>query len=126
MTVLVAFAGVALLLSAVGLYGLLAYDVSRRVHEIGVRMALGASVWRVASGILRRGLLLVCVGLALAIPLSLLAGRFIEGMLYSVGNLDPTTYGLVALFLGLVATIACVSPAWRAASVDPAEAFRAE
>jgi predicted permease len=126
MTVLIAFAGVALLLSAVGLYGLLAYDVSRRFHEIGVRMALGASVWSVAYGILRRGLLLVGVGLVLAIPLSLLAGRFIQEMLYSVGNMDPRTYALVALFLGVVATLACLLPARRAASIDPVEAFRAE
>jgi putative ABC transport system permease protein len=126
MTVLIAFSGVALLLSAVGLYGLLAYDVSRRFHEIGVRMALGASVWSVASGILRRGLLLVGLGLVLAVPLSLLAGRFIQGMLFSVGNMDPPTYALVALFLGTVATLACLLPARRAASIDPAEAFRAE
>ena len=126
MTVLIAFSGVALLLSAVGLYGLLAYDVSRRFHEIGVRMALGASVWSVASGILRRGLVLVGLGLVLAIPLSLLAGRFIQGMLFSVGNMDPPTYALVALFLGTVATLACLLPARRAATIDPAEAFRAE
>jgi putative ABC transport system permease protein len=126
MTVLIAFAGIALLLSAVGLYGLLAYDVSRRFHEIGVRMALGASVWSVAMRILRRGLALVGVGLALAIPLSLLAGRFIQEMLYSVGNMDPATYALVALFLGAVATLACLLPARRAASIDPVEAFRAE
>lgn len=126
MTVLIAFAGVALLLSAVGLYGLLAYDVSRRLHEIGVRMALGATVWGVASGILRRGLALVGIGLAVAIPLSLAAGRFIQGMLYSVGNTDPVTYALVLLFLGAVTAVACVVPARRAASVDPAEAFRAE
>ena len=115
-----------MLLSAVGLYGLLAYDVSRRFHEIGVRMALGASVWSVASGILRRGLVLVSLGLALGIPLSLAAGRFIQGMLFSVGNMDPATYALVALFLGTVATLACVLPARRAASINPVEAFRAE
>jgi predicted permease len=126
MTVLIAFASVALLLSAVGLYGLLAYDVSRRFHEIGVRMALGATVWVVASGILRRGLVLVGVGLALAIPLALVAGRFIQGMLFSVGNMDPLTYALVALFLGAVAALACMLPARRAASIDPVEAFRAE
>jgi predicted permease len=126
MTVLMAFAGVALLLSAVGLYGLLAYDVSRRFHEIGVRMALGATVWSVASGILRRGLVLASLGLAVAIPLSLAAGRFMQGMLYSVGNMDPATYGLVAVFLGVVTAVACLLPARRAASVDPVEAFRAE
>ncbi len=126
MTVLIAFAGVALLLSAVGLYGLLAYDVSKRAHEIGVRVALGASLTRVASGILRRGLGLVCLGLVLAIPLSLVAGRFVQEMLFAVGVTDPLTFAGVAVFLGTVATLACSLPAWRAARIDPMEAFRAE
>jgi ABC-type antimicrobial peptide transport system permease subunit len=126
MTTLVAFSAVAVLLAVIGLYGLMAYHVSRRVHEIGVRMALGASVASVAGGIVRRGLALVAIGLGLAIPLSLLAGRLIRQMLFSVGAADPVTYlGVAAFFLGVTA-LACVLPARRAARVDPAEAFRAE
>ncbi len=126
MTTLAAFSAVAVLLAVIGLYGLMAYHVSRRIHEIGVRMALGASVASVAGGIVRRGLALVAVGLALAIPLSLIAGRLIRQMLFSVGGADPVTYlGVAAFFLGVTA-LACVLPARRAARVDPAEAFRAE
>lgn len=125
-TVLSAFAVVAALLSAVGLYGLLAYHVSRRVHEIGVRIALGASVSSVTSGILKRGLTLVGIGLALAIPLSLIAGRLMQGMLFSVAISDPFTYLGVAVLLGAIASVACLVPARRAATVDPVEAFRAE
>lgn len=126
MTVLLAFAGVALLLAAVGLYGLMAYHVSRRVHEIGVRIALGASSGDVARSVLRRGLALVAAGLGLAVPLSLFAGRFVEDMLYRVGGLDPITWAGAAVFLAGVATLACLLPARRAAVVDPVEAFRAE
>jgi putative ABC transport system permease protein len=115
-----------LLLSGIALYGLLAYRVSRRLHEIGVRMALGASVANVASGVLKGGLALVGIGLAVAIPLAVLAGRYVEGMLFSVSATDPVTYIGVAAFLVAVAGVACVVPARRAANVDPAEAFRAE
>jgi ABC-type antimicrobial peptide transport system permease subunit len=126
MTTLAAFSAVAVLLAVIGLYGLMAYHVSRRVHEIGVRMALGASIASVAGGIVRRGLALVAIGLALAIPLSLIAGRLIRQMLFGVGAADPVTYlGVAAFFLGVTA-LACLLPARRAARVDPAEAFRAE
>ncbi len=126
MTVLLAFAGVALLLAAVGLYGLMAYHVSRRVHEIGVRIALGAPTSTVALAVLRRGLGLVAAGLAVALPLSLAAGRFVQDMLFGVGGLDLLTWAGTAAFLSGVATLACLLPARRAAVVDPMEALRAE
>ncbi|MGD8321729.1 MAG: ABC transporter permease [Gemmatimonadota bacterium] len=124
--VLVLFAAVALLLAAVGLYGVLAYQVSRRLHEIGIRMALGAGTGSVLSSVVRGGLVLVAIGLALGIPASLAAARLVQGMLFGVGAADPVTYAGVAAFLGLVATVACLLPALRAARVDPVRAFRAE
>ncbi len=120
------FAVVALLLAAVGLYGVLAFRVSRRTHEIGIRMALGASGHAVVSSVVRGGLALVAVGLAVGVPASLVAARLVRGLLFDVGAADPLTYVGVALFLGSVATAACLLPARRAARTDPVVAFRTE
>jgi predicted permease len=120
------FAVVALLLAAVGLYGVLAYHVARRVHEIGVRMALGATVQGVSRGVLRRGLVLVVGGLVLGVPAAFAAGRLVEGMLFGVGTADASTYIGVGLFQLVIATVACLLPAWRAARIDPVVAFRSE
>lgn len=120
------FALVALVLSAVGVYGVLAYQVARRSREIGVRMALGASVGSVSKGVLRSGLRLVAIGLALGVPASVLAARSIRSMLFDVGLIDPLTYTGVALFLAMVAAAACLLPAWSAARVDPVRALRSE
>lgn len=122
--VLTLFAGVALLLSAVGLYGVLAYQVSRRKHEIGVRMALGASVSGVTRGVVSSGLKLVLLGLLVGLPASWLAGRFVQGMLFRVAPADPATLLGVAFFLVAVAATACMLPALRASRVNPADAFR--
>ncbi len=124
--VLGAFATVALLLSAVGLYGVLAYQVSRRTREIGVRMALGASEASVSGEVVKGGLRLVTIGLALGIPASVFASRLVRGMLFGVGPSDPLTYLGVAAFFVTVATVACLMPARRAARVDPARAFHME
>jgi putative ABC transport system permease protein len=118
------FALVALLMAAVGIYGVLAYQVSRRIHEIGVRVALGASLPEVARGVLFRGMSLVAFGLVLALPGAYLAGRLIQGMLFGVGTLDLLTYAGVSVFLVGVSVVACLVPARRAARVDPVEAFR--
>jgi predicted permease len=124
--VLGVFAAIALLLSAVGVYGVLAYQVSRRTREIGVRMALGATVGGISRDVVTSGLRLVAVGLALGLPASLLAARLVRGMLFEVGSADPVTYASVTLFFAAVGTVACWLPAHRAARVDPAAAFRAE
>jgi putative ABC transport system permease protein len=124
--VLTLFAAVALLLAGVGLYGVLAYQVSRRVHEIGVRMALGASISSVTRGIVAGGLRLVALGLLLGVPASYVAGRLVQGVLYEVEPADPLTLAGVAAFLTAVAVTACLLPARRAARVDPVEAFRSE
>jgi putative ABC transport system permease protein len=122
---IVGFASLALLLAAIGLYGVLAYQVARRLHEIGVRMALGASTSSVSREVLRGGLVLVGLGLALGLPSALLATRLVQGMLFEVGGLDPLTYAGVTVFLAAVAGLACLVPARRAARVDPVKAFSA-
>ena len=124
--VLGAFASMALLVAAVGLYGVLAYGVSRRTREIGVRMALGASVRSVSAAVVADGLRLVGLGLLLGTFASLMATRALEEMLFGIGTADPATYAGVALFFLAVASAACLIPARRAARVDPARAFRSE
>jgi putative ABC transport system permease protein len=124
--VLGAFAAVALLLSAVGLYGVLAYHVSRRVREIGVRMALGATIGSVSKEIVTGGLRLVAFGLLLGLPVSAVAARLVQGMLFDIGATDPVTFAAVAVSLAGVALLACYFPARRAARVDPAQAFRSD
>jgi putative ABC transport system permease protein len=125
-TVLGMFAAVAIALAALGLYGVLAYFVTRRVHEIGIRVALGATGGKVLRLVITRGMILVGVGSILGIAGALGATRLVEGMLFQVSATDATTYiGVTGLFI-LLALGACVIPAWRALRVDPVEAFRAE
>ncbi len=126
MLLLASFAGVALLLSAIGIYGVLAYDVSRRTREIGIRSAIGATRPQIAALILRQGLwkagLGVIAGLAGAAALS----RFMTSLLFAVKPTDPFVYAAVSLLLLAVAALACWLPARRAANVNPVEALRAE
>ncbi len=117
---------IALLLAAVGLYGVLAYFVSQRYHEIGVRMALGASGSKLIALILSRGFLLVGIGLVLGIAGSFAANRLLQQLLFETAPTDPGTFVGVTLFLGLVTLLACLLPAWRASRVDPVDALRAE
>jgi putative ABC transport system permease protein len=120
------FAVVALALAALGLYGVLAYFVSRRVHEIGIRVALGASGGNVLRLVVSRGMLLVGIGLILGIVGSLGAARLVEDMLFQISALDPTTYVGVSVFFLLLGLGACLIPGWRAVRVDPVDAFRTE
>ncbi|MFH1765368.1 MAG: ABC transporter permease [Gemmatimonadota bacterium] len=125
-TVLGMFASVAMTLAALGLYGVLAFFVTKRVHEIGIRVALGASRGSVMRLVITRGMLLVTAGAVLGIAGALGAARLVEGMLFQVSATDPGTYaGVTGCFL-LVALGACLLPAWRALKVDPVEAFRSE
>jgi predicted permease len=120
------FAGLALFLSGLGLYGLLSSSVAQRTGEIGVRMALGAKRGRVLRMILSEAAALLALGLGLgAIVLSVTVG-FVEGMLYGVSALDPGRLVAVTAVLALVAIVAGLFPAWRAASIDPIQALRAE
>jgi len=126
-TALVAvFALVTLILSSIGLYGVLAYFVRERSHEISVRLALGAGVGRVAGLVLTRGLALVAGGIAIGYVGALAATRLIESVLFGVGATDPITFGTVSVCLVIVALIACVVPTLRAVRLDPAQVMRAE
>jgi predicted permease len=121
-----AFALAALVLVGVGIYGTLAGRVAERTREIGVRAALGASRRAIVVLVLRRGLALTALGIALGVLTSVAATRVIASLLYGVSRLDVVTYLGVALLLGAVALVAAGIPAWRAARVDPALPLRAE
>jgi len=120
------FTGVAVLLAAVGLYGLLSYTVALRRHEVGVRMALGAGRRQVARMFVRQSLRLVGLGLLLGLPAALLVGRGLAGLLYGVGPIDVPSLVLCPLLLLLVAAVATVWPARRAAAADPVNTLRRE
>jgi ABC-type antimicrobial peptide transport system permease subunit len=120
------FGGVALLLAAVGLYGVTAYAVAQRRNEIGIRMALGADRGKVIALVLRGTAARVGVGLALGTPLAIGAGRLLQAKLYGVSNWDPVALGVAAGALALCACIATIIPAFRAASIPAVEALRTE
>ena len=120
------FGGLALLLAAVGIYGVKAYSVSRRTREIGIRMALGAEPGAVQRMVLREGLAMTFAGLALGAGLGCAIGQACAGLLYEVSPFDPVTFVLAPLVLTIVATIACWLPARRATRISPMDALRAE
>ena len=120
------FAAVALLLAAVGIYGVMSFVVAQRTHEIGLRMALGADRGRVIGQVLREGMTTALAGTALGSAGAYFVGRAMQGMLYGVGAMDPTALSVVALTLLGAALVACLGPAQRAASVDPMVALRQE
>jgi len=120
------FAGVALLLAAVGLYGAIAYHVSQQQHEIGVRLAMGASRASVLGLVVRRGALLVTAGLVAGLAAAHPGTRLVGSLLFETAPLDPVTYAGAIAALGLVAGAACLVPALRAVRVDPAVVLRSE
>ena len=118
--------GMALLLGSVGLYGVIAYSVSQRTREIGIRMALGARRQELTGMFVRHGLLLTGVGLACGLAAASVLMRLMSSLLFGVKALDPVTYGAVSLGLAATAALASYLPSRRAATVDPVEALRAE
>ena len=125
-----AFAGsfglLALILAAIGVYGVVAYATRQRTHEIGIRMALGAGKRDIFRQVLGRGLHFAGLGLVLGLIISFALTRYLRGMLYGVGTADWLTFVMVAILLGVATLIACFVPARRAASIDPMQALRTE
>lgn len=126
MSLLGAFAGLALLLASVGLYGVMALSVTQRTRELGIRMALGAARKDVFGLVIRQGVMLVGLGIGLGLLGAIAASRALRSVLYGVGSLDLTAFVIAIASLALVALVACFVPARRATLVDPIEALRTE
>jgi predicted permease len=126
MLLLIIFASIAVVLAAVGIYGVMSYAVSRRTHELGVRMALGASRHEILRLVVREGMALAVVGTVAGLAATLGLTRFMASLLYGVRPTDPATLAAVLLLFGGIALLACYIPAWRATRVDPLVALRYE
>jgi ABC-type antimicrobial peptide transport system permease subunit len=118
------FSGIALFLSAIGLYGMLAYSVTQRRREIGVRIAVGAQASNIIDLVMRQGFEIVGLGLAIGLSSALLTARFMSSLLYGVSENDPVTLGLAILVLLLAGFLACFIPALRATRTNPVTALR--
>ena len=123
MLLLSVFAGVALVLATIGIYGLMSYSVEQRTQELGIRMALGANRGNVLRLVLAQGMKLTVAGVVLGLALSYGLTRLLASLLFGVKASDPTTFGLVAGVLAIVALVAAYIPAKRATAIDPAIAL---
>jgi ABC-type antimicrobial peptide transport system permease subunit len=126
MLLLGAFAGLALLLASIGLYGVLSYVVTQRSRELGLRLALGATTGSVMRIVVARGLSLTAAGLAIGLALAWALTRTLQNLLYGVSAGDPATFGAVVALLGVIALAACYIPARRASRLDPTAVLRAD
>ena len=124
MLLLSAFAGVAMLLAMLGIYGVTSYYVTQRTHEIGVRMALGAQIVDVLKLVLQRAMLMAIVGIGIGVIGAVAVTRYMTTLLFGVTPIDAVTFAGVALALTLVVFVACLVPARRAAKIDPLEALK--
>lgn len=118
--------GLALLLAAIGIYGVMAWSVGQRTREIGIRMALGAQGRDVLMMVIRQGMRLVMIGIAIGLPISLAVTQVMKSLLFGLSTTDPVAFGLVTALLGMVGLLACYFPARRATRVDPLVALRYE
>jgi len=123
---LFAFGGLAVVIGGVGVYSLIAYIVSWRTREFGIRLALGAQRWQIVNGVVRQSLMLALAGSAAGLVASFFVGQVMHSFLFGVRPLDPVTFGAVALLMTLLALAAAWVPALRAASVDPMKTLRME
>jgi putative ABC transport system permease protein len=126
MTLLTVFAGIALLLAAIGIYGMLSYSVQQRTQEIGIRIALGARRADVLGMVLRQGMQMAGLGIVIGIAGAFALTRLLSALLYGVKATDPSTFIAVSLVLALTALVACWLPALKATRVDPLHALRYE
>jgi putative ABC transport system permease protein len=126
MLMLTIFAGVALVLASVGIYGVISYNVTQRTGEIGVRLALGARRVDVIGLVVGQAMAMAVAGVAVGVLLALWSGKTLSSMLFGVGPRDPLVLGMVSVFLLAIALAAALAPALRAAQIDPVSAIRGE
>jgi ABC-type antimicrobial peptide transport system permease subunit len=126
MALMAGFAVLALVLAAVGIYGVISYSVSQRTREIGIRLALGADVAKVRSLVLRQGMAPAVTGIAIGFGLAVLLTRYLRSLLFGVAPLDPLTFATIPVLLLMVAAASVLIPAARASRVAPVEALRGE
>jgi putative ABC transport system permease protein len=123
---LVTFGAIAGVLAVTGIYGVISYAVAQRTHEIGIRVALGASSRAIVTLIMRQAVVVVAAGLVVGIVGSLVLTRLIANTLFGIEATDPLTFAAVSLLLLVAALVACIVPTWRALKVHPSEVLRYE